>query len=494
MTIKEKVFKFIIKRLLDRANSQYRKKYNRNLQIIAITGNIGKSSQTLLINQLLEKNGWQVFSGTTLERGLNSLTGLGLCLTNKQNFNIEGMSSIAKMFKILVLLIQLFLDSCLYIFNFTEKSILVYEIGYDHQGESQLFTNLFPHLDLLICTNLAWEHSSGYDKSFNITSHNHIISQLPLSLRNAFESALIESKLKNIAIEQLTLILEAKKTILPNNIGELDGTIETNLFENKWQTFTTQTQRQNDGSLLINDELLFNSKYLLPFTFGKTILVSSLVGYNLGLKQEQIQSVLSTAQLPRGRFGKLEGVKKTTIIDSTYNSDPESLLSFLNSFEETVHQNKNTDILEQQGRTQAPKHTLILGEMRELGDKALEDHKNILLKLTDLQAKYSDYIEDIILLGSEWLECDDNNILKENQDYRLITFQKNIFKVFLKAGHINDYLDNDHIRPYQYFWLKGSQNTIFLEIVVKHLLANVQDEKFLCRRGKVWDKIRTHWQ
>jgi len=38
--------------------------------------------------------------------------------------------------------------------------------------------------------------------------------------------------------------------------------------------------------------------------------------------------------------------------------------------------------------------------------------------------------------------------------------------------------------------VKGSQNTIFLEIVVEQILQNKDDTKLLCRRGKFWNSKR----
>jgi len=39
--------------------------------------------------------------------------------------------------------------------------------------------------------------------------------------------------------------------------------------------------------------------------------------------------------------------------------------------------------------------------------------------------------------------------------------------------------------------VKGSQNTLFLERAVEMLLTDPEDQKFLPRRGKFWDKMRT---
>ena len=133
--------------------------------------------------------------------------------------------------------------------------------------------------------------------------------------------------------------------------------------------------------------------------------------------------------------------------------------------------------------------------MRELGSIGVNLHAKILDRLLEISQKYSDYINEIILIGASWHALDQDQILKVNsiENFRWIRYRQSNWKVYETAGAIKRAIDLDQIRPVSWFWVKGSQNTIFLELVVEHLLANPHDSRLLCRRGSVWDDVRAKY-
>jgi UDP-N-acetylmuramyl pentapeptide synthase len=118
----------------------------------------------------------------------------------------------------------------------------------------------------------------------------------------------------------------------------------------------------------------------------------------------------------------------------------------------------------------------ILGDMRELGLQTESEHK----KVAKTAVKAAD---KIILIGP----------LMNQYALPLIKQSKIPVNWFSTAGEAANYLI-ENISGNEIILVKGSQNTIFLEIVVEALLKNKSSVKNLCRRGPFWDKTRRPYQ
>jgi UDP-N-acetylmuramyl pentapeptide synthase len=481
----------LIHKLLLKLQKQYFNKFSRNLPIILVSGTVGKSSTTLLINQLLESNDYLVYSGTTTNKNYNSLAGLGMILIDYK-FNLEGGSFISKGLKQLNFLVLLVWHSLFGVFKINPQTVLIYELGFDHQGESEIFKTVFKdiQIDILAVTNLTYEHNQGFKTVFDQSKYQLIKNKLPEKLKINFENNQTDPLLRNTALEQLTLINQTNCLIVPDNIGEINNnTIHKNQISEKLlETDSSYGSKMN----LVSENLIFDSQYLLPITFAKNLAYLNIVSdyFKLPNKPEHQQKLIQKINLPNGRFGKFNGFKNTTLIDSSYNSDPAGLDGMLKSLQATINHYKLTDNLEQDNLILAPNHYLILGEMRELGEGSLNAHKEILIRIKQL-IDSEPVIAGVCLLGKEWLRCDDDNIPKIENDINLIRHQGQIYSVYQTAGQIAEYLKTgDNLISNSFVWIKGSQNTIFLEIVTNSLLKNPTDSNRLCRRGKEWDSVR----
>ncbi len=166
---------------------------------------------------------------------------------------------------------------------------------------------------------------------------------------------------------------------------------------------------------------------------------------NIIAKKFDISPNFDNLPLPPSRCSIFQGKNNTTIVDSSYNS---SLVA-------------TTEMLKLLNTYPSPR-IAILGDMREIGQKSNEEHQ----KLYKIAQKYADII---IGVGPE---------------------TQKIFKT-----------------AYQYWWqvplnfpqkstilVKGSQNTIYLEELVKSLLKNKSDHKLLCRQSPYWQKIKQQFQ
>jgi len=194
----------------------------------------------------------------------------------------------------------------------------------------------------------------------------------------------------------------------------------------------------DSGYAIINSEL---KKYI--HTKAKIIEIppgiqTNLIASEIG-KLFNVKADFTNLVLPPSRCTILKGKNNTTIIDSTYNS---SLVAA-------------TEMLKLLATYPSPR-IAILGDMREIGEKSAEEHQ----KLMKIATKYAD---TVIRVGPLV-----NKYYWELFDY---PFPKNATIL-----------------------IKGSQNEIFLEELVKHLLQNKSDEKLLCRQSPYWLSLKTKFR
>jgi len=160
--------------------------------------------------------------------------------------------------------------------------------------------------------------------------------------------------------------------------------------------------------------------------------------------QQAIVNLQDNFSLPPSRSSILEGINHTTLIDSSYNSSPFAcveMLNFLTTFK--------------------TKKIAILGDMRELGTATPEEHQ----KVYDAALKSADLI---ISVGPETKKYFGDQAKKFDYWWQAADF----IKTQINGGET--------------ILIKGSQNTIFLEEIVKSLLKNPSDSSKLCRQSKYW--------
>jgi len=158
--------------------------------------------------------------------------------------------------------------------------------------------------------------------------------------------------------------------------------------------------------------------------------------------------------LPPGRSSIFAGVKHTTLIDSTYNSNLESASAILNMYRQLdTH----------------PKWA-ILGDLLEQGTEEKAEHE----KLADVIVKAS--IDKVVLMGPRVKKYTYPKLPKETI-------------VFVNPPEVLQYLEA-HIQGGETILFKGAR---FLEGVIAHLLADKADIAQLPRREKIWEMRRKKW-
>jgi len=192
--------------------------------------------------------------------------------------------------------------------------------------------------------------------------------------------------------------------------------------------------------------------FILPSIYDISLGAALSVAKVLKIDQKTaLENLKNNFHLPPGRASILEGINHTTIIDSSYNSPPlatTEMLNFLNSYP-------------------SPK-IAVLGDMRELGAASELSHQN--LYKTALNS-----VDQIISVGPE-----------TSRYFGPKT------KKFLYWWQAAEYLKNN-LSENSTILVKGSQNTIFLEELVKEILKNKADNSKLCRQSRYWLNLKKNF-
>ncbi len=282
---------------------------------------------------------------------------------------------------------------------------------------------------------------------------------------------------QSVANEKRKLITAAPKSGLAIYSADHPQILRNNpIISAEQQTFSIHEETAATITLkkysvkLTGTEYTFSyegKEYLLAFpkqlhtraAFGG-FAAALLVGLRYDVPLETGISTLSTQfTLPPGRMSLLKGVSNSTIIDSSYNSSPEATLPALNML-----QNIKT----------SGKKIVVLGDMRELGAATESAHHQL--------AELAETTADILIWVGPLTKQYCFSYLADKKTKRVNLWFSNAWEVaepLKKALSSNDVI-----------LVKGSQNTILLEIVVEELLQNSADTQLLCRRSEYWQKQR----
>jgi UDP-N-acetylmuramoyl-tripeptide--D-alanyl-D-alanine ligase len=360
----------------------------KQLDIIGITGSAGKSSALIACQAVFPKK-YKIKTNDNC----NSESGLPLSILGLR-INDYNLFSWFKM---------LILSPIKYLINWQSYDILILEMGVD---------------------SATWPKNMDYLLSIVKPNIGIFLNVSPVHMLNF-------TSLDQIAQEKAKLVNQAKIAIINN------------------QDKLVKKYTQNKNIINITPSKIKFDKFYLPdiyqVSFGAALSLAQIFNINYN---EAVKNIQDNFSLPPSRSSILEGIKNTTIIDSSYNSSPiacSELLKFLSSFKS--------------------KKIAVLGDMRELGDSSPDEHQ----KIYDQALKSADII---ISVGPE------------TEKYFGDKSQK-----FLNWWTAAEFL-KENITGCETILVKGSQNTIFLEELVKSILKNPSDSSKLCRQSKWWMKTK----
>lgn len=164
--------------------------------------------------------------------------------------------------------------------------------------------------------------------------------------------------------------------------------------------------------------------------------------------------------LPPGRGTILQGIKQTTLIDSSYNANLSSMLVMLSMFAKFSF---------------GKKKWVVLSDMLELGEKEQEEHEKLAEALADM------HFDKIILVGSRVTRYTHPKLSSIGLDDETLV-------CFVKQKEALDFIVKN-LTGGEAILFKGSQS-VFLEGIIEPLLQDKKDADKLPRRETFWEEKR----
>jgi UDP-N-acetylmuramoyl-tripeptide--D-alanyl-D-alanine ligase len=313
------------------------------------------------------------------------------------------------------------------------EEIYIAEVDSDRPGEGKFLAELLnPEITLWISSSLT--HSANFDslvKEKNFTREEEAI---------AYDFGHFLEHTKKLAIvngDNVFIQKELNRAKCP-----IEFTFEKDLMS--WKIYKNRTE-------FIIDDKKYSINFITPKATFNPIKMTNLLMKSLKLP---LDANFKNLILPPGRNSVFKGIKKTTIIDSTYNATPEGVKTILQMFEKYPSKDK----------------WLVLGDMVELGIREKEEHEKLATVINCIA------LEKIILIGPRVVRY----------TYPKLSCQiDKIQKFLMPKDGLNYILEN--IEGEETILFKGAR---FLEGIIEHLLQNKKDIDKLVRREKAWQKRR----
>jgi len=395
---------------------------NNEITVIAVTGSVGKTSTKVAIGKLLSKNHQVQFSEDSYNTdiglplsffGLKAPSPLWDPLAWKRIF--QKIDNISKNYPYDVVVLEMADD---------ELEDMVKLLKFINPKYSVISGIAPVHMERMVTMNRVvrdnWEIAKNADNIF-YNYDNTDLNKLASKSKKAVSFGVNKGKIKLTNLSR-------------NSKGYLDGTI--NLIDSKIDVKTKMIGRHNLNSI-IAAAAIAEAMGQSPAAIAKG--VSEIVGVN-------------------GRMKLLKGFNGTKIIDDSYNSSPDAVISALEVMKEI----------------KANKKIAVLGNMNELGDESKDAH----YKIGKAAAKVSDML---IVIGK------DAEIFTVSgaKDAGMNPDSIKIFKTPYEIGHFLKRL----LEKGDLVLVKGSQNGVFSEEVVRILLdPSLDASEYVVRQSKGWKR------
>ncbi len=426
--------KKIITWKLGRIAGLYLRRYKP--QIIAVTGNVGKTSTKEAIAIVLSR-----FKNVRSGKGnLNNELGVPLTILGDWADDYYEAGN-ALFFWIRVLVVSFF--GLFFQRNYPE--ILVLEYGADKPGDIKRLASKFkPHIGVVTAVGEVPVHVEYFSGPEAVAKEKgrlvEALSALDFAVLNFDDLAVLEMRERT------------KAKVFTYGFGEGAMARVSNL-----------EPRIEDGAPVgVNFKMNYSDSFV-PFRLngslgksqGYAAAAAATVGAILGMNLVDISEALSEYQGPKGRLKILKGIKNSTIIDDTYNASPSSTHLALETLRDLSGQRK----------------IAVLGDMLELGKYSIKAHQ-------DAGNVAGSFANLLICVGPKAKFIADsafNQMPKENI-YRFETSDEAKLKV------------KELIQEGDLILIKGSQG-MRMEKIVEEIMAEPENKKeLLVRQGKKWSR------
>ena len=420
--------RFIIIKILNVLSKKILAKYKP--VVIGVTGSIGKSSAKKAIYEVL-KNKYRVVCS---KNNYRTDMGIPLAIIGAES----GERSISKWMKIIFSAVKIIIKKTEY------PDILILEMGVDRPRDMEKMLKIVkPDIGILTGIGKFPPHLKYFKNAKHIAKEK---SMLIKSLRK-----------KNVAIlnyddkivKNLMESTRAKTITYGFGHGAVVKAEEILLGDRKWKI--------KSGLIGMSFKISYQGTtvpFRLPFSLGRghiyAVLSAVSVGIHFGYNLVEISEMLSNYRPLSGRMNLLKGINSSLIIDDTFNSNPASAMSALETLK----------------KLDAVRRLAVLGDMLELGEYCETGHQEI----GELAAKSVDLLFTYGKRGKFISEQAKKSGMKENQIFH-----------FDDLDDLNKLLKNT-IKSTDAILVKGSR-AMKMENVVKEIMAEQEKAGELLVKG-----------
>lgn len=482
--MKQKLLKTLYK-ILAFFSNHYLKKSNPF--VIWVTGSVWKTSARTIITQVLrdiEMEKYNLKSNTlSYQNRLNEATVnvMNYIYTSPKNFNSE-IGLILSIFKIeeydptflnlLKISIYIIKRS---IFSKPWYWVIILEYWIDHPWDMDFLLSVVVP-DVSVFTKLDKVHSSFFESADAIWDEKFKL--MLATKKTVFLNYTDDYCLKNSSKIQVPIKFYFGGDVIISNIKvkEKDSVLHTK-FEYNWQKISTNIfweENLNYIALALEiSNFIFNEwKIITEWDFEIDDLEeNSILNWVdqisiVDTKKEKIEKILVPNNfeitLQAWRFGIFQWIWNSILIDSSYNSAPESMKLMI----------KNTFSLRDDFYLDY-KIGFVVWDMRELWESSEQEHKNL-----------AQYLEKADFVVTVWNETKKYLFNELEGKIPLLTN----FVSSKKAWIFVENILKEHKHEKYIILFKWSQNTIFIEEALKEVLLNEIDKKKLVRQNQYWIK------
>lgn len=328
--------------------------------------------------------------------------------------------------------------------------ILVLEIGVDHPGDMDYLMEIInPKIGVI--TTIGTVHVEFFGTQAKLRQEKAKL------IKNVRKDGWAIINYDNA--ESRKIISDSKAKVLSYGFDEKAAVRATEI------SFSFDDKNNKNNLRGISFKLTYNgatAPVLLPNALSEasvySALAASAAGLAYGMNLIEISEALKNLVSPKGRTNLIDGIKKTTIIDDTYNAEPESMLLAIG-------------ILKRIPLASGLNRWAILGDMLELGSASEEMHENIGKYLVRCG------IDRLILVGERATKIAEGAIDSGmNPDY--------IFH-FSNSSDAGRFVQ-ERIKKGEVVLVKGSQG-MRMEKIVKEIMAEPEKAgELLVRQDDSW--------
>jgi UDP-N-acetylmuramoyl-tripeptide--D-alanyl-D-alanine ligase len=409
------------------------KKYDPD--VIGITGSVGKTSTKEAVKMVLKDH----YNIRASAKNYNNELGVPLTIIGVEESPGKNILGWIKVFLSAIGLILLRDDNY--------PKILILEMGADKEGDIGYLVDIAP-CKIGILTNISESHLEFFGTVAKVKKEKKkIIEHL-----ESDGYALINCDIDGVC----DMKGDTKANVLTFGF---DKTTDISVSD------AIISYDEDDKLSGINFKLMHSGNVVpvfMPKALGFAHIYSALaavgVGSIYGLNLVDIAKNLSQFEPPKGRMRLIEGIKKTLIIDDTYNSSPASSKAALEVMQEVKLQEK-------------AKKIVVLGDMLELGKFTSEKHKEIGLRVLESE------IDVLITKGEAARDIAKGAIEAGMSKDKVFSFSSN-----KEAGKFLQ----ERLGEGDLVLVKGSQG-MRMEKIVKEVMARpLQAKDLLVRQGGEW--------